>query len=369
MKIALIHDHLAQDGGAEKVLRAFQEIFLQAPTYVLVYNRKKANEAFLKKDIRPSFIQKLPRGVKKYKWFLPLMPTAVERYDLMEFDLVLSSTSSFAKGVITKPEALHICYCHTPTRFLWSDTHSYVEELSYGPLIRKVVPLILNKIRIWDRIASDRVDKFIANSKVVQQRIKKYYRRESDIIYPPVDTERFRIATETSNYYLMGGRLVAYKRFDLGIKAFNRLGIPLKIFGVGPEFNNLKKIARPNIEFLGKVSEDEKIRLFSEAIAFVNPQEEDFGIVMVESMAAGRPVIAFAKGGALEIVVPKKTGLFFKEQSWEALTDTIINFKPEEFKSSEISEFARAFDTNVFKDKIKVYIEKSWNEFQGNFSN
>lgn len=364
MKIALVHDHLAQDGGAERVLKAFQEIYPSAPTYVLVYNKKKANKAFLNKDIRTSFIQNLPRGVKKYKWFLPLMPTAVERFDLREFDLVLSSASSFAKGVITKPETLHISYCHTPTRFLWSDTLSYVEELAYGPLVRKLVPLILTRIRIWDRMAADRVDQFVANSRFVQRRIKKYYRRSSEVIYPPIDTEKYKIADKIGNYYLMGGRLVAYKRFDLGIKAFNRLGIPLKIFGEGPELNTLKKIARSNIEFLGRISDEEKVRLFSEAIAFVNPQEEDFGMVMVEALASGRPVIACQQGGALEIVSPNKTGVFFEEQTWEALADTIINFKPEQFNPFEISQFAKTFDTKVFKDKIKVYVEKSDKAFR-----
>lgn len=364
MKVALIHDHLAQDGGAEKVLKAFQEIYPKAPIFVLVYNQKQANETFLRKDIRTSFIQKLPFGVKKYQWFLPLMPSAIERYDLMDFDLILSSTSSFAKGVITRPDALHICYCHTPTRFLWSDTHSYVEELSYGKIIKKMIPLILPRIRMWDRMAADRVDKFIANSKIVQQRIKKYYGRTSDIIYPPVETHRLQIDPKVGNYYLMGGRLVAYKRFDLGIMAFNRLGIPLKVFGVGPEYDRLKKMARPNIEFLGRVSEEEKAKLFSESIAFINPQVEDFGIVMIESMVFGRPVIALKKGGAEEIVLPNKTGVFFNDQNWEALADTIIHFKPEQFNSDEIREFAKQFDTTIFKDKIKEYIDKSWQEFK-----
>ena len=368
MKVALVHDHLAQDGGAEKVLKAFQEIYPEAPIYVLVYNPAQTNEAFLKKDIRTSFIQKLPWGVKKYQWFLPLMPSAVERYDLMDYDLILSSTSSFSKGIITRPDALHICYCHTPTRFLWSDTHSYVEELAYGPLIRKAVPLILNRIRIWDRLAADRVDQFIANSKIVQQRIKKYYNRDSDIIYPPVETKRFQINPKVGNYYLMGGRLVSYKRFDLGVMAFNRLGIPLKIFGVGPAYHKLKKIARSNIEFLGRVSEEEKAKLFSEAIAFINPQVEDFGIVMIESMVFGRPVIAYKKGGAEEIVIPNQTGVFFNDQNWEALADAVIHFKPENFDSEEIKKHVRQFDTTIFKDKIKEYIAQSWSKFQADIN-
>ncbi len=363
MKIALIHDHLAQDGGAEKVVQCFQEIWPKAPIFVLVHDKKKANKFFLDKDIRTSFIQKLPLGLRKYQWFLSWMPAAVENYDLSDYDVVLSSTSSFAKGVITQPETLHVCYCHTPTRFLWSDTHSYLKELGINKVIKKFIPLVLTKVRLWDRAVADRVDKFIGNSKLVQGRIKKYYKRESDLIYPPVEAEKFGIE-ETKDFFLAGGRLVPYKRFDLIIKAFNRLGKPLKIYGSGPDEEYLKKIANKNIEFLGRVSDEDLKHLYAQAQAFLNPQLEDFGITMLESMASGRPVIAYEAGGAKEIVKPGVTGEFFKEQTWEDLADAIVKFDGAKYNPQEIRDFALGFDKELFKEKIKNYVEEQYNNFK-----
>ncbi|MFH0852928.1 MAG: glycosyltransferase [bacterium] len=360
MKVALIHEHLAQDGGAEKVLQSFQEMFPKAPTYTLVYNKFKANRSFLGKDIRTSFIQNLPFGVKKYQAYLPLMPTAIEQFDLTEYDLVLSSSSALSKGVITLPETLHICYCHSPTRYLWSDTHRYVQDLPYNRLIKKLVPVLLNRIRIWDRLAADRVDVFLANSRAIQARIKKYYSRDSTVIYPPVNVKTFSISPKIQNFYLIGGRLVAYKRYDLAVMAFNRLGIPLKIFGDGPELENLKSLAKSNIEFLGKVSNDELKRLYRECVAFLHPQEEDFGITAIEAMASGRPVIAYASGGALETVIPGRTGELFDDQNWETLADTIVRWKPENYDTVSIRQHAMQFDTDVFKEKITSFINEEY---------
>lgn len=360
MKIALVHDHLAQDGGAEKVLAAFQEIWPTAPIFVVVHDPKHANEFFTDKEIKTSFIQRLPFGVKKYKWYLPLYPSAVEDYDLSDYDLVLSSSSAFAKGVITQPNALHICYCHTPTRFLWSDTHSYIRELGISSFIKKILPLFLSNIRLWDKLAAERVDNFIANSKLVQHRIRKYYKKDSDIIYPPVEAKNFFISDQPKEYFLAGGRLVPYKKFDLIIEAFNRLGRPLKIFGTGPELEYLKTQAKSNIEFLGRVSDDEKVKLYQNALAFINPQEEDFGITMVESMASGRPVLAFNAGGAQEIVIPGKTGDFFHEQTWEDLADLIVRFEPGDYDARVIREHALKFDVKNFKKQIKEYVENAY---------
>lgn len=291
---------------------------------------------------------------------MPLMPAATERYDLSGYDVVLSSTSAFAKGVITRPETIHVCYCHTPTRYLWSDTHSYINELGLPSLIKKIVPLMLTSIRQWDRLSADRVDQFVANSDTVRGRIKKYYKRGSDVIHPPVDTHKYAIAPKVGNYYVAGGRLVAYKRFDIVVRAFNKLGIPLKIFGVGPEMDNLRKEAKKNIEFLGRVSEEEKSRLYGEAIAYLHPQEEDFGITPVEAMAAGRPVIAYRKGGATETVIENETGVFIEEQSWEELANQIIRFRQEDFNPHKIREHARKFDVNSFKRKIREYTERAF---------
>lgn len=224
---------------------------------------------------------------------------------------------------------------------------------------------MLPKLRIWDRMAAERVDRFIANSKTVQKRISKYYGRESSLIYPPVDASKFSVAPTQENYYLSGGRLVPYKRFDLVVEAFNKLGTPLRIFGEGPELAKLKKMAKPNIEFLGKITDEEKKELYRKCLAFIHPQEEDFGLMVIEAMASGRPVIAYAKGGAMETVIEGKTGKFFDTQNWEALAHTIIRFKPEEYRPEEIRAHAAQFDTGQFKNKIKDYIENSWQEFKG----
>lgn len=360
MRVALVHDHLAQDGGAERVLAIFHKIFPRAPIFVLVYDKKRANKVFRNADIRTSFIQKMPWGLARYQWYLPFMPQAVERYNLFDYDLVLSSSSAFAKGVITRPETLHICYCHTPTRFLWSDTHSYTKELKYNKLVKKFIPNTLHKIRIWDRSAADRVDAFVANSQNIAQKIKKYYRRRSKIIYAPVDTKKFYLSSEIQNYFLTGGRLVAYKKFDLAIQVFNKLGWHLKIFGSGPEEKKLKRRARPNIKFLGKVPDKELAKLYAHSKAFIFPQEEDFGITALESMASGRPVIAYGQGGALETVIPEKTGILFKKQGEEDLAEAIRQFNEKNFEPQIIRKHALNFDTKNFEREVIDFIHTSW---------
>lgn len=366
MKIALIHDHLAQDGGAEKVLKVFHDMWPNAPIFVMVHDAEHGPKNIPATNIRTSFIQKLPFGVKKYKWFLPLMPTAFEKFDLSEFDVVLSSVSGLAKGVITKPQTLHISYCHTPTRYLWSDTHEYVSELPYSRITKKIIPFFLTYLRMWDKMAADRVDYFIANSQVVKDRIKKYYNRESVCINPPVEFDKFHISEETGKYFIAGGRLVPYKRFDIIIQAFNRLKISLKIFGDGPEMSKLQKIAKANIEFLGRVSTEELAKLYAESKALIFPQEEDFGIVPLEAMSSGTPVIAWEKGGVLETVVHKKTGYFFEEQSWGSLAKAVVEFQKIPFDKEYIRKHAETFSTPRFEQTIKNFIETKWEEFKKN---
>lgn len=364
MKIALVHDFLSQDGGAERVLEAFHEIWPDAPIYTLFYNKKKISR-FKDADVRESFLRYLPFARHAYRWYLPLMPMATERYDLSKYDVVISSTSAFAKGIMTRPETLHICYCHTPTRYLWTDTHEYIEDLRVNSLIKKaLLPRLIHTLRLWDKMSVDRVDYFIANSQAVKRRIKKYYRRSSDIIYPPIDTKAFAISKQIGDYFVTGGRLVPYKRFDLVIHVFNRLGWPLKIFGIGPEMNRLKSMARDNIEFLGGVSEEEKVSLLSQAKAFIHPQVEDLGITPLESMACGRPVIAYGAGGALETVVPHKTGVLFFEQTWEALLDTVLNFDSAQWHAPAIRQWAERFDREKFNQHMRSYTEQRFEEFQ-----
>lgn len=364
MKIALVHDHLVQDGGAEKVLLALQEVFPGAPTYTLLYDQSRISSEFASKDIRTSFLQKIPFGLRKYQWLLPLMPAATEAHDLSEYDVVISSSSAFAKGIITRPGTVHICYCHTPTRYLWSDTHSYVQELKAPRILKAALPFLLNKLRVWDRLSADRVDRFIANSATVAGRIQKYYERASDIIHPPVETEKFSVSDKPGTYFLAGGRLVSYKRFDLVIEAFNRTGLPLKIFGDGPLASAYRKIARPNIEFTGKVSDEVKAELYKNAVAFIHPQEEDFGITALESMASGRPVIAYRKGGATETVIEGVTGDFFEDQEWEELATAVIRFDPSKFDARVIRAHAEAFDIRNFKRRIATYVSGAWKASQ-----
>ncbi|MBT5337763.1 glycosyltransferase [Candidatus Falkowbacteria bacterium] len=361
MNVALVHDHLTQDGGAERVAKAFMDIFPKSSMYTLVYDKKNVAQDFAKKKIHTSFLQNFPFGVSKYQWYLNFMPAATEHHPVTKYKLILSSSSIFSKGVIPGPTSTHICYCHTPPRFLWTNTHGYLKDLNQNFLIKKMLPISLTKLRQWDKIAADRVDHFIANSKEVQKRIKKYYNKESTVIYPPVDTHKFKVTDKVEDYFLAGGRLVGYKRFDLIVQAFNRLNLPLKIFGDGPQLKNLKKIAKNNIEFLGKVPEQKKIALYSKCKAFLNPQLEDFGITAVEAMASGRPVIAYRAGGATETVIEGKTGTLFEEQIWEDLADKVLSFKIEDYNPQTIREHALQFDVNIFKQKIKEFIVNKLN--------
>jgi len=368
MKVALIHDHLAQDGGAEKVLKVLADMFPDAPIYTLLYEKKYADKYFKDRLIETSIIQRLPGGIKHYQWYMPFMPMAVEFFDLNNFDIVISDASAFAKGVITSSRTLHICYCHTPTRYLWSDTHQYIYDLKYNKYFKKIISLVLNYIRMWDRLAADRVDEYIANSRFVAKRIKKYYKRESAVIYPPVETEKFKIFMEIGDYFLIGGRLAPYKRVDLAVEACKKTGKKLKIYGDGVDLARLKKMAKgySNIEFLGWVDDETRAELYSRSLAFIYPQEEDFGITAVEAMASGRPVIAYKRGGAMETVIDGVTGVFFKEQTSASLAEAINSFDSSKFNPEIIKQYAEKFSVANFKNEISRYIEESWKNFKNN---
>lgn len=300
------------------------------------------------------------------------MPMAVEFFDLRDFDLVISDASAFAKGVITSPDTLHICYCHTPTRYLWSDAHQYLNELKYNKWMKKIISLTLGRLRLWDYAAAQRVDHFIANSATVQKRISKYYRRDSEIIYPPVETDKFKIAdlsrqSRQERYFLLGCRLAPYKRADIVVQAFKALGdgFNLKIFGDGLDLPRLRRLAggASNIEFLGRVDEDKKAELYANALAFINPQEEDFGITAVEAMAAGRPVLAYRRGGATETVIEDKTGLFFDEQTPAAVMALLRRFIADLdsgrkiWNSRDIKEHAALYSVAEFKRQLSAFIK------------
>jgi len=369
MKVALVHDHLNQLGGAEKVLLNFHELYKDSPVFTLLYDKRALPEEFSHLDIKPSYIQKLPLARQSFKWYLMFMPSAIERHNLFDYDVVLSSASSFAKGVLTKPEAMQICYCHTPTRLLWSYSHNYTAELTQPALVKKILPPFLSRLRLWDYQAAQRVDYFIANSKNVAARIKKYYNRNSEVIYPPVETDKFQISDEIGDYFILISRFRPYKKTDLAIQAFNKLKIKLKIIGTGEDEKKLKRMAADNIEFLGKVDDETKAYYLSRARALIHPQaDEDFGITAVEAMAAGRPVIAFRGGGVLETVKENETGLFFAEQTWEDLADCVINFDIKQFDPYKIRQHALQFDKKLFQHRIKKFIEEKWQEFnQGSY--
>lgn len=355
-RIALIHDHLAQNGGAERTLEVFMSMFKDAPVFTTVWNQKRSSPKFLNKDIRTSFIQHMPMGLRHYQWYLPMMPIAFEQMDLDSFDVVISSCSALSKGVIVPPQAQHVCYCYTPTRYLWSDRNSYVGNLHIPGWMKGILSMYLHYLRTWDYTAASRVDHFIAISREVQDRIKRYYGRESEVIYPPVDVNPFRVGTGSGGYYVTGGRLTYYKRFDITVEAFSKLNMPLYVYGDGPEREKLQKIAKPNVMFLGRISEEHLRTLLQNATAFVNPQVEDFGMTVVEAMASGRPVIAFNQGGALEIVEENLTGTFFDEQSWEALADTVIRFNHMQFDPKRIRERAERFSIENFEQKFNSFL-------------
>lgn len=360
LKVALVHDQLNQAGGAERVLFVLSRLFPTAPIYTLIYDKKKLG-GFDDRTVRTSFIQKIPGSLKRFKWFLPLMPTAVEALDLSQFDVVISSSSALIKGVITNPHTKHISYCHTPTRYLWSDTNNYVEDLNVPSFVKNIIPLFLSKLRLWDQISAQRVDHYIANSNFVAKRIKNYYHRDASVVFPPVDTENFKIADKVGDYFLMVGRLRPYKKFDLAIKAFNKTGHKLKIAGTGEDMERLKKMAKPNIEFLGGVDEATKRKLMSECLAFINPQVEDFGITAVEAIASGRPVIAYADGGAMEIIQEGVNGTFMAEQTWESLAHILCFFDPSAYNPQTIKASAERFHYSKFNQEILDIIAKELN--------
>lgn len=362
MKIALVHDHLMQLGGAEKVLQAFAEMYPDAPIYTLFSSASVVQKLNVSGRVKNSFLQRLPLLKYYYRALLPIMPRAIESFDLSDYDIIVSSASSFAKGIRKRPGAIHICYCHTPTRYLWINPNDYIESLRYPQLFKKIIRLLIPKLKQWDKNAADEVDFFVANSNEVSKRISEHYKKQSVVVYPP----HFYSSPEkrgTKQYFLTGGRLVYYKRFDTAVDAFTRLRLPLIIFGEGPDLKRLKKRAGKTIKFVGNVSDEKLRQLYSEAKAFVHPQKEDFGITAIEAMASGCPVIAFNQGGASESVVHNKTGLLYDEQSWEALADTIVRLDLSIFNTDEIVARGHSFSLKHFKENISQIVDKAHANF------
>jgi glycosyltransferase involved in cell wall biosynthesis len=360
MKTAIVHDWLNQIGGAEDVLEKLVELYPEVPIFTSLYWREVMPHHWREWDIRTSFIDRLPFARKRQQLYFPLYPLAFEQFDLRGYDLVISNKSGFCHGIITDSETLHICYCLTPTRYVWR-YHQYAEQENLSGLLRTIMPPLLTSLRQWDRLAADRVDHFIAISQTIRQRIAKIYQRQSTIIYPPVDTSRFASAAipdgGAEDYYLIVGRLVPYRRIDILIEAFNKMDKHLVIAGSGRDRERLQDLAGPTIDFLGFVPDEDLPDLMARCRAFMWPGEEDFGISPIQAMAAGRPVIAYAAGGALETVIPGRTGMLFYEQTAEAIIEAVEQFDENAFDSQAISAFAAQFDTTEFNRKMQQFVE------------
>jgi glycosyltransferase involved in cell wall biosynthesis len=361
LKVALIHYWLVAMRGGERVLEALCELYPDADIFTHVYRPDAISDTIRAHRIHETAIGRLPRAARWYPYYLPLMPLALEALDLRAYDLVISSESGPAKGVITAPDSLHVCYCHSPMRYLWDMQAEYFSHL--GSIRRLMMAPMMNYLRLWDYSSAARVDHFIANSRFVASRIQKYYRRESKVIHPPVDTQRFSLTSGTKNYYLAVGQLVPYKRFDLAVEAFNRLGAPLHIVGDGTELTALKRKAKSNIHFLGPLHGHALEESYAGCRALIFPGTEDFGIVPVEAMASGRPVIAYARGGALESVIDGRTGFLFASPNAESLTAAVRRFEsdPEFFDAMILRRHAQTFDTTIFKEKVTDSINQ-WGE-------
>jgi glycosyltransferase involved in cell wall biosynthesis len=361
MQVALVHDWLTGMRGGEKCLEVFCELFPSADLYTLLHVPGSVSPTIEQLKINSSFIQHLPFSQAQYRKYLPLFPLAVERFWLEQYDLIISTSHCVAKGAIPRRGALHICYCHTPMRYVWEMYDAYFGKGRAGPFTRLVMAPVARYLRAWDVKSSGRVHHFIANSQNVRERIRRHYNRDAEVIYPPVDVSNFRVSSRDKGYFLIVSAFAPYKRVDLAIEAFNKTGGRLVIVGDGQENRRLRALARSNIEFVGSASGDRLAKYYGASTALIFPGEEDFGIVPLEAMARGKPVIAYRKGGALESVIEEgenRTGIFFRDQTIESLLEAIERFRGTSFNPQKIREHALKFDRSVFKSKIKAFLDK-----------
>lgn len=355
MKIALVASWLNQYGGAERVLEAAHDLYPDAPVFTSIYWHAAMPDGYRNWDIRVSFLDRLPIARKYQRLLLPFYPFAFESFDLRGYDAIVSITSAFAHGVRTPLDARHHCYCLTPARFLWNYA-DYVERERITPFARVFLPLFIAPLRDWDRRAASRVTQFVAISQAVRTRIAEDYGRDSIIIHPPVEVERFQVSKQPGEFFLILSRLVPYKRIDIAIQACNELGAPLVIAGDGRDRARLEAIAKPNVRFLGRISDQEGKDLLARCKAFIFPGEEDFGITPLEANACGKPIIAYAGGGALETVTEGKTGEFFRESSAQSLTRTLRAFDERKFDPVAIRAHAEKFSVNAFKQQLNALV-------------
>jgi glycosyltransferase involved in cell wall biosynthesis len=360
MRIALLHDYLVQGvRGAERVLAALHELYPDAPVYTLLYDEEPMRPLCAGWEVRPSFLQRLPGARRLYRRLLPLMPRATESLPLAEYDLLLSTSSAWVKSVRFRPDAVHVCYCHSPARFLWFWSDEYLRTMPGGRLARALARGMLGRLRRWDRATCDRPTQYLANSRLCQGRIREYYGRDSALIYPPVDTDRFLPQDRDGDYFLTVSALNPYKRVDLAVAACTRLNLPLVVVGEGPERARLQALAGPSVRLLGRCEEDQVRELVVGCRAFLMPQEEDFGIAAVEAQSAGRPVIAYAAGGALETILPDETGLFFPAQTPDSLLDALQRFGRTQFDKGRIRQNALRFSKQRFQQEYQAEVARA----------
>ena len=362
MRVALVHDWLTGMRGGERCLEVFCELFPEADLYTLLHVPGSVSPAIEGRRIITSFIQRLPDAARRYRSYLPLFPAAIRRFDLSGYDLILSSSHAVAKGVRVPPGALHVCYCFTPMRYVWDLYDDYFGERA-GRLTRTLMPAVAAALRRWDRRTAAGVHHFVAISRFIADRIRRCYRREADVIYPPVDVARFRLEEKAGDCYLVVSALAPYKRVDLAVAAASRLGRRLMVVGTGPEAERLQALAGPTVRFLGWRDDAQVAELYAGCRALLFPTVEDFGITPLEAMAAGRPVIALGQGGALETVVPPggpepPTGLFFARQTVDDLADAIRRFEAgaTAFDPKALRRHAEHFDRPIFKARVEGYV-------------
>ncbi len=360
MRVAFIHDWLNGMRGGERCLEAVCELYPDADLYSLFHEPGKLSPTVEAMRIHTSFVQKLPYVFKKYRHYLPLFPVAIEQFDLRKYDLIVSLSHCVANGVITRPQSCHIGYTFTPMRYAWDLYQDYFGGDRARGLSRYIIPYFMNYLRIWDTAASKRVDHFVAISEYIQKRIEKHYRRPADVMYPPVNTDFYTPASEEipGEFFLIVSAFAPYKKLDLAIEAFNRLGQPLKIIGQGQDIKRLQSLAQPNIEFLGALSDEEVRDRYRRCKALIFPGEEDFGIVPVEAQACGRPVLAFARGGILETTVENETAIWFHEQKADAITSAVKEFESHTFSQKTIRDNALRFAKSRFQQEMQTYIEE-----------
>ncbi len=367
-RVAIVHEWFTSMRGGEKCVEALCEVFPGATLFALVHAKGSVSPVIEHMPIHTSFIQHLPGGVENYRHYLPLFPSAVRRFDLSGYDIVISSNHCAAKGVETRASTLHVCYCYTPMRYIWGLYDEYFGPGRASLLTRAAMRSVRAYLRRWDVRTASHPHKFIAISENVRRRIRDIYHRDSDLIYPPVETSALALSRKDDGYFLMVSALVPYKRVDLAVEAFNRIGDRLIIVGDGPEGARLRKMARPNVEFTGWLPDSGVRELYAGCRAVIFPGEEDFGIVPVEAIACGKPVVAFARGGALETVMDTPslaTGVLFWEQTAEALIGAVRSCKERTFDPEVLRRFALGFDREIYKARMKEYVLRHWKLFRG----